>query len=48
MVKKVNNINTTDTSNLVKETDDNTQISEIENEITTDHGKDITTQEFNN
>ena len=36
-------------SNLVKKTDYNTKISEIENKITTshDHDKYITTQEFN-
>ena len=36
-------------SNLVKKTDYNTKISEIENDITTDHDDDkyITTQEFN-
>ena len=30
IVKKINNISTTDTSNLVKKTDYNTRISEIE------------------
>ena len=36
-------------SNLVKKTDYNTKISEIENKITTDHDHDkyITTEEFN-
>ena len=36
-------------SNLVKKTDYNTKISEVENKITTDHDHDkyITTQEFN-
>ena len=36
-------------SNLVKKSDYNTKISEIENKITTDHDHDkyITTQEFN-
>ena len=36
-------------SNLVKQSDYNTKISEIENKITTDHDHDkyITTQEFN-
>ena len=36
-------------SNLVKKTDYDTKISEIEKKITTDHGHDkyITTQEFN-
>ena len=41
---KIPNVN-----NLVKKTDYNTKISEIENKITTDHDNDkcITTQEFN-
>ena len=41
---KIPNVN-----NLVKKTDYNTKISEIENKITTDHDHDkyITTQEFN-
>ena len=47
LVKKVNNISTTDTNNLVKKTDYNRKISEIENKISTDHSKYITTQEFN-
>ena len=48
LVKKVNAIQTTDTSNLVKKTDYNTKISEIEKKITDhDHDKYITTQEFN-
>ena len=46
MVKKVGNISTTDTSDLVKETDYNTKINETENKIT-DYDKYITTQEFN-
>ena len=47
LVKKVNNISTTDTSNLVKKTDYDTKISEIENKITTDHSTYIIIQEFN-
>ena len=44
---KVNRISTTDTSNLVKKTDYNTKVSEIENKINDhDHVKCITTQEF--
>ena len=46
-LKKANNINTTYTSNLVKKTDYDTNISEIENKITTYNSKYITTQEFN-
>ena len=48
LVKKINNINTTDTSNLVKKTDNTTKINEIEKKIT-DHNHDvyIATQEFN-
>ena len=48
LVKKVNNIQTTDTSNLVKKTYYNTKINEIE-KIITDHdhsNKYITTKEF--
>ena len=47
LVKKINDINTTDTSNLVKKTDYNTKISEIENKTNTDHDTYITNQEFN-
>ena len=47
LVKIVNNISKTDTSNLVKKTDYNTNVTEIENKIATDHDKCITTQEFN-
>ena len=48
MVTKVNNINSTDNSDLVKKTDYNTKINEIENKITDhDHDKYFTTQEFN-
>ena len=45
LVKKVNNISTIDTSNLVKKADYNTEINEIENKINDlDHDKYITTQ----
>ena len=48
MVKKFNNINTTDTGNLVKKSDYNTKISDIENKINDhDHTKYITSQKFN-
>ena len=47
LVKKINNISTTDTSNLVKKTDYNTNISEKENKITTDRSEYIATREFN-
>ena len=48
MVKKVNNIKTTDTSNLSEKVDYDTKTGEIEREIDHDHGnKHITTQEFN-
>ena len=47
-LKKINNINTTDTSDLNKKTDYNTKFNEIEKEITDhDRAKYITTQEFN-
>ena len=47
-VKNVNNINTTDPSDLVKATDYYTKINEIEKKITDhDHAKYITTQKFN-
>ena len=48
LAKIVNSINTTDTSCLVKKTDYNTKINDIEKKIT-DHDLDkyITTQEFN-
>ena len=39
LVKKVNSINTTDTSDLVKKTDYNTKVNEIEEKIT-DHDHD--------
>ena len=45
-VKNVNNISTTDTSNLVKKADYNTKTSETENRMN-DHDKFITTPEFN-
>ena len=48
LVEKVNNINTNDTSNLVKESGYNTKICEVKNKINDhDHAKYITTQEFN-
>ena len=48
LVKKVNAIQTTNTSNFVKKTDYNTKISEIENKTNYyDNAKYITTQEFN-
>ena len=44
LVKKVNNINTTDTSDLVKKTNYNTKINEIEKKISdNNHEKYITT-----
>ena len=46
LIEKINNITTTDTSNLVKKTDYNTKICEIENKLSTDHSKYITSQEF--
>ena len=47
-VKKVNNINTADTSDLVKKADYNTKINETEIKVTDhDHDNYITTQEFN-
>ena len=47
LLKKVNNTNSTDTSDLVKITDYNRNINEIEKKIT-DHDRDkyITTQEY--
>ena len=48
LVKKVNNINATDTSDLVKETDYNIKTNEILKKITDqDLARYITTQEFN-
>ena len=49
MVKKVDNINTTDTGNLVKKIDYNTKIYEIENKINDhDHSnKYLTIKEYN-
>ena len=48
LVKKVNAIQTTDTSNLGKKADYDTKISEIEKKTTdNDHHKYVTTQEFN-
>ena len=37
LVKKINNISSTDTSNLVLKTDYNPKNTDIENEIVTDH-----------
>ena len=49
LVKKVNAIQTTDTSNLVKKTEYNTKIGEIEKKMLNhDHDQYITTQEFIN
>ena len=43
-VKKVNNINTTDTSNVIGKTDYQRKISEIENKMNNhDHTEHITT-----
>ena len=48
LIKKVNVIQTSDTSNLVQKADYNGNIPEIEKKIFDhDHGKYITTQEFN-
>ena len=49
LVEKVNNINTTDTSDLVKKPDYNTKINETEKKVTDrDHSNTyITTQKFN-
>ena len=48
LVKKFNNISTTDTSNLVKKTDYNTKNIEIENKMNDhDDAKYVPTQEFN-
>ena len=48
LVENVYNINTTDISDLVKNTDYNTKINEIEKKITGhDHVIYITTQKFN-
>ena len=45
LVKKVNDISTIDTSNVVKKTDNNTKINEIENKINDlEHDKYVTTQ----
>ena len=47
LVKKVNNVNTADASDLVKKTDYKTKINEIEKKITDqNHDKYITTEEF--
>ena len=47
MVKKVDAIQTTDTSDFVKKADYDTKIGEIEKKITDHDHKYITTQEFN-
>ena len=47
LVKDLNTIQSTDTSNLVKKNDYDTKIGEVENKIDHDHGKNITTQELN-
>ena len=48
LVKKVNNINTADSNYIVKKTDYNTKINEIEKKIADHyHDKYITTQKFN-
>ena len=48
LVKRVNNTNTTDTSELVKKPDYDTKANEIENRITNhNHDEYINTQEFN-
>ena len=44
LVKNVNNIKTTGTSDLVLKTNHNAKINEIESKITTDHDKYITTR----
>ena len=47
LLKKVNDISTTNTSNLVKITDYNTKMGEIENKINAhDYAKYLTSQEF--
>ena len=46
VIKKVNAIQITDTSHLVKKADYNTKIDEIEKKLP-ERGKYITTQEFN-
>ena len=46
MIKKVNAIQTIDTSNLVKKAECKTKIDEIKNRIP-NHDEYITTQEFN-
>ena len=44
LVKNVNNIKTTGTSDLVLKTNHNAKTNEIESKITTDHDKYITTR----
>ena len=47
LIKNVSNIKTTDTSDLIKKTDYNTKINEIEEKITDhDHGGYITTEDL--
>ena len=48
LFKKINNINATDTCNLVKKNGYSAKINETENKISTDHdhNKHITTQGF--
>ena len=49
LIKTINAIQTTDTSDLVKKTVYNTKINEIDQKITDhDHGKYVTPQEFSN
>ena len=48
LLKKVNSIQTNDTIDLVKKTDYNTKINEVEKKITDDHYDKYTmTQQFN-
>ena len=47
LIKKVNNINTTDTSNLILKTDHNINLNEIEKKITDHDYTKYITQEFN-
>ena len=47
LIKNVSNIKTTDTNDLIKKTDYNTKINEIEEKITNhDHGEYITTEDL--
>ena len=47
LVKKVNVVQTTDTSNLAKKTDYNKEVNESEKKLTECNHKCISTQEFN-